>query len=484
MTVMERIAAMFLNRLNMSILVAGMCAICFLQGPGKAADSPGYFPAALSCGPSSYYHEVPPPAVLAQATAKPPLLLTQSFETLTRSVLRAKWLPEKFDDAKFLAMGEGAYRAQTCHLCKAYQRDGVRVTIKGFAGSVVAIFQPPPVIVIREAWRVLDEAAKHTDPCEFFSPYKAEGPPPAIAALLTAITDEVLTAAAYPPNIDQWNRHAKSMAMVRGGLWLQYLPRGPIYDLGLNADEAVGYSVTLWTDGRVLVVSIGGNSSTTSGSKLYHEVQPTVVIPTKGLQVPYVSKLTFAGEWTDAEGNLVVDRSKASHQRLYIDLVKHSPWRAVVGWPTQPAQIEQASWLCLARRTVGDMAGFHYESRWIKQFPTQSETLRNLTENRDRCMNALRSLKQAPCPKSLTTTREGVLGVLEVAKSVWDVAWPLWQTALTGTDAVDYKAVTAAVRADITAHKLPLSWDWDKAWKIIERSEAGLGINVDQMPGG
>jgi hypothetical protein len=347
--------------------------------------------------------------------------------------------------------------------------------------------EPIPVNVTREAYEASVQAAEYTDPCEESYPYKKDGAPAAVVSMFASIRDELLAPAAYPVNADSWNRMVKGISVVRGGLWLNYSAKGPIDDPGVDpvvAADPSNYSVVMWTDGSMLTVALERNNVVRSN--LYRQLQPLVDVSVEGLGLPYVSGAATAGEWTDADGNLVATRQQATHQKLYFYLGNGSVWMGLVPNPTSATQIEEAAWLCLARSSVGGIAGLAYPY-WINHGgnASPSEVLQRLRETRARHLAALDRLEQAPWPGTLTATRNSLLSALRVSKSIWDVAWPQWESTLSNPSegAVDFEALRTKVNKEIASRGLPappVGWDWEQCWEMIRNAEGTLGIRTDE----
>lgn len=469
-----------------SALAWMVCVCAVVLACGSSAVASGYFPDVLSCGlwPGPL---IPPADVLAQAAPAPPVpLFAESLQSLAASAIAPRWLPDGSEDTSYLEHGDGAYRAQTAHLCKIYERSGYTVILKGFAGGLVAIVEPVPVNVTREAHEELLEAAEHADPCEYLSPYHEDGAPAAVVSMFASIRDELLAPAAHPVNADNWNRMVKGISVVRGGLWLNYSVKGPINDPGVDpvvAANPSNYSAVIWTNGTMLTVALDRNSIVRSN--LYRQLQPIVDLSMEDLRLPYVSRMAAAGEWTDADGNLVASQQQASHQKLYFDLGNGLHWMGLVQNPTSGAQIEEAAWLCLARSSVGGIAGLAYPY-WINHQGSASpdEVLQRLRETRARHLAALDRLEDARCPGALTATRNSLLSALRVSRAIWDAALPKWESALSSSSEgpVDWEALRATVNAEIASKGLPVppvGWDWGRCWETISSAEAALGIRTE-----
>ena len=493
-----RLAARVLKLLAVSIVcVCGMLLTGAAHTPAAASE---YFPDVLSCGSSPTYL-VPPADVLAQAGPAPPTpLFAESFQSLAASVIAPRWLPDGFDDALYLEHGEGAYRAQTAHLCKISQRSGCTVILKGFAGGLVAIVEPMPVKVTPEVREALLEAAKHGDPCEYLSPYEKDGAPAAVVSLFASIRDELLSPAAHPVNADNWNRMVKGIGVVRGGLWLNYGIKGPINDPGFDPVAAANpwnYSVVIWTNGSIVTVALDRNNIVRSN--LYRQLQPIVDISMEGLRLPYVSTIVTAGEWVIVgeagqgeeipEEPLVANREQASHQKLYFDLGDGLHWMALVHNPTTATEIEEAAWLCLARSALHRIGSCDYG--YVDQEGSPREVLERLGERRARHLAALDAIEQAPCPGGLAATRDSLLSAFRVSKAIWEVAWPHWESALTNPPqgVVDYEALRATVKEEVASAGLPvrhplgipqpLGWGWQQCSDAIRNADTSLGIRTE-----
>jgi len=221
-------------------------------------------------------------------------------------------------------------------------------------------------------------------------------------------------------------------------------------------------------------------------SRLYKELQPVVDLSMEGLRLPYVSRIATAGEWTDPDENLVASREQASHQKIYLDLGDGLHWMGLVRNPTSAAQIEEAAWLCLARVSVGGIAGLKYPY-WINHQGSASpdEVLQRLRDTQARHLAALNRLEDARCPGALTATRNSLLSALRVSRAIWDAALPKWESALSSTPEgpVDWEALRATVNAEVASKGLPVppvGWDWGQCWETIGTAEAALGIKTQQ----
>ncbi|MFB3883262.1 MAG: hypothetical protein ACE149_18495 [Armatimonadota bacterium] len=476
--------------------ILAVCAFVLAGSLRGSASESGYFPEVLSCG-SWPDRLVPTADVLTQAVEPATPLFMESLQGLTASALAPKWLPDRFDDAVYLEYGEGAYRAQTAHLCLVYERPGCTVTLKGFAGRLVAIVHPVPVDVGREAQQALQALAAHSDPCEAVYPCQNDGAPAVVASLFGSIADELLSPAAHPVSAEDWNAMLKGVGAIAGGLQLYYGPAGPITDPAASAGTS-GYSVGIWTDGRTGVISVGLDTHAAHRSKLYRELQPVADVSMGGLHLPYVYRIATAGEWVVMaeptqegqvpDGYLVASQQQASHQKLYFDLGGGLVWMGLLPNPPGPDDVEEAAWLCLARSTVGEIAASRYPY-WANHHGTASagEVLRRLEETRTRHLAALNRLEAAPCPASLRFARSALLTALRVSSAIWDVALPRWKSAIgSGPEGLlDWDELRAGVNGELASRGLPVppeGWDWGECWDTIAGAEQALGIRTDSVP--
>ncbi len=479
-------------------LLSIVCVCALVLACGSSAVASGYFPDVLSCG-SWPDNLVPPPDVLAQAAPAPPTpLFDESFQGLADSVIAPKWLPDRLDDALYLEHGEGAYRAQTAHLCKIYERSGSAVVRKGFEDRLVAIVEPIPVNITREVYEALMEAAKQTDPDPCVGgtyPYKEDGAPAAVVSMFASIRDELLAPGAYPVNRENWDRRAKLIRMVRAGLELSYLAKGPMNDAAVDpavAANASNYVVSIWTDGTTLMVALHRNNIVRSD--LYRQLQPIVDISMEGLRLPYVSRIVTAGEWVVVgeagqgdeipEEPLVATREQASHQKLYFDLGDGSQWMGLVHNLTSATEIEEAAWLCLARSSVHGVSSWDYG--YVDQQGSATEVLQRLKHRRARHQAEVNRLERAPCPQSLSDLRYAVVSAFRRSEAAWELAWPYWESALTDSSqqAVDYDALRATVRKEIESGGLvtpPFTWGAEQCWELISDAERALGMRTDEV---
>ncbi len=462
----------------------------FPRGTPEKLD---YFPERLGCGWRPFRWLPPPDSVLAQATSQPPVpLFAESFEAVATSAIAPKWLPDRFNDALYLEKGEGAYRAQTAHLCKVYDREGAHVVLKGFVGMLIVMIRPAPVELGPEVQAILQEATDlpdepydpdDTDPAIYPYSDSEDGAPACIDPLFAPIRDAVLTPAAQPRSEKDWQRRIKHMRMIYGGVGITYPTKGPIHDPGLGVPGKVHHEVSLWTNGRVLILRVYSALPDADRTELYRALQPTLEVPTEGSLPGHIAKVTTRNEWTDAEGCLVPTQQQATHQRFYLLNESGTGHSARIEIGGKSEQLEIAAWFTMADIAISRIANHHYAFRQIKgrikNAESRSKALEWVKERRDRCLAALRRLEESTCPRTLEPTREKVLSLLQVAEDIWDIAWTHWQSALQQPEdaAVDYDDVVATIEEEIAEKDLP-SLAWGFAFDAIKEAQQELGIEV------
>lgn len=460
-----------------AIAIAGaiISALCCL--PTLAS---GYFPDVLSCssdccGFDSTYAK-PPPDVLAQSGSKPPVtLFTELFEKRVKVMIAPKWLPDRFDDAKYLEHGEGAYRAQTAQLCKVYQKGNTEVTLKAYSDSIVVIVEPMPVTISPEAQAALVQAADQTDKCKYVPLYSEDNIPPAMLSFLASIRDEVLTQKAQPRVGDiGTKREAKRVGMRNGGLESGY---GAVME---------PYGVWLWTNGTMLIVRI--EDWGTDAYRLRDQLQPKREVSIAGLNLPYVRRVVCKGEWTDSEGNLVPTREQASHQRLYFDLGRGLCDMARIPNSGKPEDIEKGAWLILASNVVSQFGGSHSDFEDVNT-DIPDKALQGVKKMRDSRIATLNRLEHAPCPQALAATRDSLIAKLGVSKAIWDVVLQEMESGLKGhkKGTVNHDALMRSVKQKIRAKGLPVDWGWhgyNECTKMVADAETASGIKTDDVPCG
>lgn len=455
---------------------------------------PRSHPERLDCfpdrlGDEELYKWLPPAdRDLADASSAPPPLFTRSFVGLCKSAIAPKWLPDDIAVAMYLAKGEGAYRARTAHLCKMYEREGTRVILKGFVSSLVVIMWPLPAELGPEIEAALGEAAT-LPPKPWVSPYKdsVDGPPGAIVSLFASVCDSVLTPAAHPVNEDCWRRRTRVVAMGHGGLYLSYSARGPVEDPGLGGGRSADAVVSLWTNGRGLVVEVCSTADRpVSRTELFEVLQPTLAVSSQPEATGGVVRVTTRNEWTDGEGHLLQTRQQATHQYFYLRFGEsRGTYKARIRLGRESEELGVAEWLSVASDAVHTIASYRYSSGQITYHIANAESrtkaLAWLKERRDRCDRALEILEEQPCPTALAQTRAEVLSAVEGAAPLWALAWPRWQSALEKPDGVttDYDDVVAAVEQEIADRDL-LYPDWSVANDAIDQAKERLGVWVDE----
>ena len=471
---------MSINRCKVSLTTLGVSVVLICISCALFAEPSSYFPDVLLCG-SQIYSAVPPDEVLAQPTPLPiPEGFSASLQKLTNLAIAPKWRPETFDDAKFLASGEGDYRAHTAHLCKTYKVSGASVTLKLFCRMFVAIFKPSPVSIGPEAQGALTEAAKYTDPCTDSSPYEEKGAPAGVVSIFKAISTEILTEAVSPNSEEYWKDQTKHISIRNGGLGYSYLAKRVDNTAGLTSDDTVAYFVTMWIDKDTLVVKLSVESGETDKGKLSGTLVSSNNVALDGLDIPYVVKMTSMSEFTNADWHLVRSQAQATHQVRHLFLQDGAEWRILVKNSNVDTGTREAAWLCLAASRLGTMVEGRYDYRMVNCEGSPSAVLDRLDRRRQRCLEGFTELEQAKFPDSLTSFRQSLLGVLGNANVMWDIAWPQWKEALSAPNvsSVDYKAVIDAVNKTLRKKKMPEFWDWGEVWKIIERAQTELGIKT------
>jgi hypothetical protein len=265
---------------------------------------------------------------------------------------------------------------------------------------------------------------------------------------------------------------------------VSYQARGPFRDPGLADGVPSLSSVTLWTNGSRLVVQV--SSGRAADMRLYQALEPggDMAVDTRGLS--YVRRITSKREWTDGEGRLVASRQRATRQRIYIELSNGQRCGALVSCPTRDEQLQEAAWLCLARHSVQAVASSNHDpglmSYQASSMQSRAKALEHIAGLRGRCTAALDLLERSECPEKLSATRKVVLEVLGPAKSAWDIAWPLWHSAL-GQPAevpVDYQSLTDDVKRSIEKGGVP-ALEWWRADDAITAAQEKLGLFIDLL---
>ncbi len=430
----------------------------------------------------------PPDHLLGPTAALPPhaSLFCDSLEGLCQSALAPRWVPDAFGAVHYLESGEGAYRARTAHACALYDVAGHRVIVKVFAGRAAVMIEPPPLRPDAEVGSALVEAQRWVEPCEQHYPYEQadQSPPPGIVPFFASLRTEILAPAVRPASEEVWERRAKLVAMFHGGLGVSYVAPG-LRHPGLRTDDRSEPTVSLWTNGEVVVVQIHGDPAATP---LFQAVQPTVDVELPESKPGPVAALTTRNEWTDPEGALVPYRQQASHERLDVELDTGTSWRVRLRLPLQGEALTSALWLCVARDCVQGIASFGYDYAHVQyqleHAETRSKAIEWLQSRRGRCVAAWERLETSQCPPSLGETCSEVLSSVEAASRLWEIALPEWSSVLSRPDdqAIDFAAVTAAIRGKAQQEGLA-EVSIEQATRALEEAEERLDTGVDERGG-
>ena len=432
---------------------------------------------------------VPSDSMVARALRNPPVrLFRESFEALSRSAIESKWLPETLDDAKFVAVGEGAFRARTARMFSIYRRDGAHVILQGFPGEVLLIVKPSPFPLPAEAVALVRHSAGTAEPAGGVQPYAsgAKIPPRSIEAAFRAICEEVLTQTAQPQNDDTWAQGLRLMVNRDG--WLRIWYRcSPLDDPGVTKSTCSG--VDIWTNGKVVRIAVWSTCDPEihmEGSPLLKALRPTTDTPVQ--LIPAVSRVATLNEWTDPNQALVPSPKAATHQWFYIRLGSGRLYSAWVPLARRDDTLQVAQWVALAqevRSTVHQSVSnvrYVYQIRKIAEESGSAAALAWLRKQCEACVSSLKSLRSVPCPKPLASDCEKTLEALAMAPAMCDMGWSAWRDALNqpGDAPVDYEAVGERIRLSLSEKQAAAAALGNEANRALREQMSRLNMCVDE----
>ncbi len=419
------------------------------------------------------------------------------FAVWLKALLAPQWLlADLADSAVYLRVGAGRESRYRSCFYSTYETNGTAIMIKGYLDRIEVTIKPTPgnllpaVAVAFGETQALNAAREAGKGVLVSASY--DNPSKELQRYLRGAVETYINPISFPSSEAQWTQAISQLSVLNGGFDFGWSSRGFQTYAPQTSDPGHAASYSLWTNGRILRITVDHSDFWIHSFKSYFDTFPQprryAVIPLN----PQAVELWETPNWED-EGGPVSDPQKAD--RGVVQIVAKPPYGPEHGLeeggrsdgatiygvqvklPLSPLKWQIAEFGSLSYATLQTVQGRMYEDAVTRQLAQASDRAKLLAEakaSREACNAAVTRFAALYYPSDVRVERDAMLTALTAAVRAWDGALTFWTPIVeTYPDASESFYL---IRGESLSQQLADSGLGDSAERVQRAANAGLQL--------